>query len=231
MRIDVSENRFADSQKLADALAGEIAARTRRAIDERGKATLVLPGGNSPRRFLTRLGEQPLDWARVTVTLTDERQVPADNQRANARLLRDTLFLGTAAAANFVPLYAQAADGTVDAAHIEADIGALPLPFDAVVLGMGTDGHCASLFPDADRLADALRADAGARVMPIQAPSAGEPRVTLTLAALVDTRSLYLHIEGDAKRRVLDRVLRGESAPVGDVLRHAGTRPQIYWCL
>ncbi len=230
LNIELEQHRFVDGVALAEALATELAERIGAAIAERGRATLVLPGGNSPRRFLTRLGQSTLDWSRVTVTLTDERQVAAGNARSNARLLRETLFQGDASSAIFVPLYAQTDDDQFDFERVEANVAALALPFDAVVLGMGTDGHCASLFPDADRLAEALRADQTERVLPMLAQSAGEPRVTLTLAALVDTRALYLHIEGEAKRKVLDGILGGARAPVANVLSHARACPQIFWC-
>jgi len=228
--LHLREHRFADGAALADALTRAVVASLRDAIAARGQAILVAPGGNSPRRFLTQLGRQALDWSRVTVTLTDERQVAPDSPRANARLLRETLFQGAAAAARFVPLYASTADGHLDLERVETDVGALRLPFDTIVLGMGTDGHCASLFPAADHLDEALRTDSDARVMPMRAPGAGEPRVTLTLAALVNTRALYLHIEGSEKRGVLDRVVAGAPAPVGTVLRQSSVQPQVYWC-
>ncbi len=225
----VAEHVFADGAALAQALARAVAADLAAGIAARGAAVLAVPGGATPRRFLDALAAQPLAWERVTLTLTDERRVPADDARSNERLLRETLL--AVAPARFVPLRGAAVDADAELAEVAARIAALPLPFDAVVLGMGEDGHCASLLPDGDRLAAALDPAGAARVLPMRAPSVPEPRLTLTLPALTATRALYLHIEGAAKRAVLARALAAPaSAPVARVLAHARVRPQVFWC-
>jgi 6-phosphogluconolactonase len=113
-------------------------------------------------------------------------------------------------------------------------MAALPLPFDAVVLGMGNDGHTASFFPGGDRLPEALDLANAARVLPMRAAGAGEPRITFTLSALLDTRALFLHIEGDAKRQLLAdaRLGLGEAAdvPVRAVLTQSRVPVAVYWC-
>ena len=100
------------------------------------------------------------------------------------------------------------------------------------VLGMGTDGHTASFFPHGDRLDDALDMATESRVLPMQAEGAGEPRLTLTLAALLDARFLALHIEGQEKRDVFDMALAGTDAgsmPVRAVLHQDKTPVHIFW--
>jgi len=223
---------YSDPASLASALARAVAADLEEAIRLRGAALLAVSGGNTPRAFLRELGRQRLDWARVRVTLADERWVAPDDARSNAALLRQQLLQGAAAAARFIPLYADAPDPESGLAEVAARIGALPLPFDALVLGMGLDGHCASLFPGGDQLERALRYDAPERVLPMRAPAAPEPRITLTLPVLVNTRRLYLHIEGLAKREVLRLALDpgGESLPIGTVLRRAPEAAHLYWC-
>lgn len=224
---------FAGPWALAEALAASVAGDLRAAIDARARATLVLSGGTTPRRFLEALSRQALAWEAVDVTLADERWVSPDHERSNERLLRDTLLRGDAAAARFVPLYREdfpSPDAALET--IAQDLATLPMPFDAVVLGMGTDGHCASLFPDGDLTHEALRADAGARVLAIRAPSAGETRITLTLPALAATRAMYLHIEGAEKREVLTRALAEAApiAPIARVLAAAAATPEIFYC-
>lgn len=213
---------FPDAEALAEALAGEVAARLRAAVSARGEAALALSGGNTPRRFLQRLSAQPLDWARVAVTLVDERWVPADHDRSNARLVSRFLLQGPAAAARLIPLYRPLP--APEAALAEVERG-LPATIDVAVLGMGTDGHTASFFPGGDRLDDALDPATPARVLPMRAPGAGEPRITLTLAALLAVPHLYLHIEGEEKRAVLQRALSGEgqdaALPIRAVLAQA----------
>jgi 6-phosphogluconolactonase len=221
-----------DPATLAAALARAIAADLNEAIRLRGAALLAVSGGNTPKAFLRALSQERLEWGKVRVTLVDERWVAPDDARSNAALLAAHLLQNLAAKAQFVPLYANAKDPESGLAEVEARIAALPLPFDALVLGMGLDGHCASLFPGGDNLARALRYDAPERVLPMRAPAAPEPRITLTLPVLVNTRRLYLHIEGLAKREVLQLALDpgGESLPVGTVLRRAPEAAHLYWC-
>lgn len=222
--------RFADGDALACALADRIASDIARALANAPRATLALSGGNTPRRFFVALSQRELPWSRVDVVPVDERWVPPAHERANARLLREQLFQHHAQHAAFVPLYADTATPEASLGVIEARVRALSHPFAAVVLGMGDDGHTASWFPGGDHLARALDPDEPARVVTMRAPGAPEPRITLTLPAVLDTRALYLHIEGASKQRVLDRALAGDPLPVTVLLTHAPRAPDIYWC-
>jgi len=221
-----------DPVTLATALAQAVAADLREALKLRGSALLAVSGGNTPRGFLRALSRERLEWSRVSVTLTDERWVAPEDARSNAALVRDTLLQGDAGQARFVPLFADAPDPEAGLAAVAARVGALPLPFDALVLGMGLDGHCASLFPGGDHLAAAMRYDAPERVLPMRAPAAPEPRITMTMSTLVATRRLYVHIEGAPKREVLRLALEpgGESLPIGALLRRAAEAAHLYWC-
>jgi len=223
---------FADSETLAGALAAAVAADLRAGIDARGGALVALSGGTTPRRFLQRLSEQPLDWDKVTVTLVDERWVAPDNDRSNARLLAEHLLRGAAAAAHFLPLFRDTPEPEDALPELERRFAGLPAAFDAIVLGMGADGHTASFFPGGDHLQAALDPATSARLLPMRAPGAGEARITLTLPVLLAARHLYLHIEGAEKRAVLDRALAGVGAdaglPIRTVLAHAGTPVKTY---
>lgn len=230
----IQRNEFADPAALAQALASSVADDLRTALHERDSASLALSGGNTPKAFMRALSAQSLDWSRVSVTLVDERWVPEDNARSNAALLRENLLRGPAAAARFLPLYRATSTPEEALEALEHDLAALPSPFDAVVLGMGNDGHTASFFPGGDRLAEALDPDSVLRVLPMRAPGAGEPRITLTLPPLLAARHLYLHIEGEEKQAVLAQALGGTDAgagyPVRAVLRHARWPVATYWC-
>lgn len=223
---------FADSEALAGALAAAVAADLRAGIDARGGALLALSGGTTPKRFMQRLSEQSLDWDKVTVTLVDERWVAPDNERSNARLLRGHLLRGEAAAAHFLPLFRDTPEPEDALAELERRFASLPPSFDAIVLGMGSDGHTASFFPGGDHLAAALDPASPARLLPMRAPGAGEARITLTLPVLLAARHLYLHIEGAEKRAVLDRALAGVGAdgqlPIRIVLAQAATPVVTY---
>ena len=214
---------------LAAALADAVAAVLRRAQAARERATLALSGGSTPGPFLAALATRALDWPRLTVTLADERWVPVGHPRANATLVRDTLLQGAAGVARFVPLYAAAPTPEAGLAAVRAGIDALPLPLDVVVLGMGDDGHIASLFPGGDQLAAALDPQTLARVLPMRAPAAAEPRISLTLPLLAGARSVFLLITGESKRAVLERAIDDARLPVHALLAQTRTPIAVYW--
>lgn len=224
---------FPDLAALAESLATTIANDLRIALTARGRASLALSGGNTPKRFLQALSLQPLPWQDVVVTLVDERWVPESNERSNARLLRENLLRNAAVEARFLPLYRDTPEPEQALLEVERDLSSLPSPFDAVVLGMGNDGHTASFFPGGDRLADALDPATTAVVLPMRAPGAGEPRITLTLPPILAARHLYLHIEGAEKQRVLEDAISGNGAgagyPMRSVLRHAISPVQVFY--
>lgn len=232
--LDVTTHSFTDCHALATALAERIAGRLRNGIAERGHALLAVSGGSTPRHFFEKLSRQSLDWSKVTVTLVDERWVPESNERSNASMVKAMLLQHAASNAQFVPLYTDAPTPEAGLVAVRARMASLELPFDAVVLGMGNDGHTASFFPDGDRLPEALDLKNTTRVLPMRAAGAGEPRITFTLSALLDTRALYLHIEGDTKRQLLAdaRLALGEAAnfPVRSVLTQQRVPVAVYWC-
>jgi 6-phosphogluconolactonase len=217
---------------LAAALADTIAAAIRKRLEKDGAAAIAVSGGTTPVRFFQALSEEILNWSAVTITLVDERWVSADSPRSNAGLVKTNLLRGRAAAASFIPLANAATTPEDGQAGIEQAIRALHLPFAAVTLGMGNDGHTASFFPGGDRLAEALNPSAGQIIETMHAPGAGEPRVTLTLPLLLAADTVAIQIEGAAKRAALDAAM--QPGPVLDMpiraVLAARPAPDIYWC-
>lgn len=223
---------FADKPTLAKELAESVADRIRSAIATRGEASIAVSGGSTPGKFFQALGKtRDIDWSKVTVTLVDERWVPETSDRSNALLVNEKMLQGPAAIARFFPLYSGGeVPDEAAVAKTNALMAELPKPFAAVILGMGNDGHTASFFPGGDTLDQALT-DKGP-TLALEAPGAGEPRITFTLPRLLETDALYLHIEGDEKAAVLDKALADgpvAEMPVRAVLR-SGAPLTVYWC-
>jgi 6-phosphogluconolactonase len=220
---------FPSRPELAEKLAATIAEKLSDAIAARGTGFIAVSGGSTPALLFAELSKAAIDWKKVIVTLIDERLVPPTSPRSNARLVADKLLQGPAAAARFVPLYHGTDDGEEAADLAKAALGKLPWPLDVAVLGMGGDGHTASFFPDAPDIAELLATDAAKLVLHVEAASAGEHRLTLTLGKIAEAGLLVLHIEGQEKRQVLDRALGGEKLPIR-VAIEASPRPvEIFW--
>ena len=194
---------YSSPEALAEELAASIAADLAAAVAARGRALLAVSGGSTPKRLFERLATHEIDWSAVTIVPVDERWVPEDHERSNAKLVADHLLRGPAARAGFVSLHVPTETPETGMSKVAARIRALPLPFDVLTLGMGTDGHTASFFPGGDNLARATQNDTVELVVPMRAPGAAEPRVTLTLPVILGARRIVLHIEGDGKRDVL----------------------------
>jgi len=209
--------------QLAEAVAGALSAD----LEQQPRALLVVSGGSTPVTFFARLAAMALPWERIDVTLADERWVGEDNADSNARLVREQLLVGPAAAAKFHPLTSDEATPEQGAAAVAERIAKLPWPASAVILGMGGDGHTASLFPDSGELGLALTTDEA--VVAVRAPSVPQPRITLSAAYLHRARRHILHIVGDNKRSVLARALAGDDARELPIRAFLACPLAVYW--
>ncbi len=225
--IEVARQLYPDRDTLMRGLAQLVADQLRaahasrhRATDGRSKrVTLAVPGGTTPGPFLAALSEADLAWADVDVMLTDERLVAETSERANSRLLRETLLRNAAADANFVHFHAIGTRVNFILDVIRDRVAAV-LPIDVLVLGMGADMHTASLFPRAPGLAEALAADAPTLVR-VEPPGQPEARLTLSAPVLRGADVIHILITGPDKRNALDTALAGgpvEDAPVRAIL-------------
>lgn len=217
MRWQEAGNRDALAESLADALLLQLD----QALQSDGRASLVVSGGSTPAPVFKALSVADINWSAVSVTLADERWVPPGHADSNESLVRDTLLVDKAASAQFVSLYRPEVAPEDALAAIEADLNTMPWPISALILGMGNDGHTASLFPDApaQELAAAMALDNPSLVALMHPPSVSQVRITLTRAALLSSAHRYLHITGEDKLGVLSKALEqvqgGDDAPVG----------------
>jgi 6-phosphogluconolactonase len=227
-----NEHRFPDGLALAHALSGEIEVDLNEAIAARGSASLVVSGGRTPQRLFEQLRTERIDWSKVWVTLADERWVDTTSELSNERFVRETLLQGPAASARFVGLKNPAPTPEAGAEWATRALTRAPRPFDVVVLGMGEDGHTASLFPGSLALTRALDPSAAPACVAVNALVAPHARMSLNLAALLDSRRIILHIEGEAKWRVYLRARAAGPAaelPIRAILHQKETPVDVFW--
>jgi 6-phosphogluconolactonase len=224
-----------DSQgELAEAVAGDVGFIVESAVDARNASLIALPGGEDVAPIYARLAKQSLQWKRVTIIPTDDRLVPVESELANVREIARA-FLPTGA--RVIPI----ASGTADDYRLagnaaDARLQDLSWPPDLVWLGVGEDGHTASIFsgPDLKEALDAPKARRAIGVMPDPLPAdAPVARVTLTRPAILSARTILITVTGDAKRELLEQAIAdGHSSrlPIGRVLAEVEQPIDIHWC-
>ncbi|MBV8659760.1 MAG: 6-phosphogluconolactonase [Burkholderiales bacterium] len=210
-------------------LAREIAQALQTAIAERGTASLAVSGGKTPVGMFQQLRQMQLPWSKVSITLVDDRWLPLDHADSNERLVREHLLKYQVEAATFYSLVTADPTPEQGQAAVDARLRAIPQPFDVVVLGMGEDGHTASLFPCAPELATATDMHDAALVCAVNPRTAPYPRISLTLRTLVQARMLLLHLAGDNKRTVYQDAIEGGTLPIARVLTGATGTRRVYW--
>ena len=222
----------ADGDELAAQCARRIGAAIDEAVHARGRALVALAGGRTSPPILQRLAVQERDWSRVTVLPSDERWVARDHDDCNLRQLRAAM--AGAEVLSWLPLVPDGPLGPLHAAFANRQLTEHGGVIDLCMLGMGTDGHIASLFPGAPNLHTALSpdfADAAIAIVPNPMPAAGpHPRISLTLARILASRQLLLVITGAEKRAVLERARHGDRhLPVAALLAAAHPSAEIHW--
>jgi 6-phosphogluconolactonase len=187
----IEEHNFTSIEAAADELAGNLASAMRGAISARGGALLAVSGGNTPKYVFERLHQYNVDWRHVQVTLTDERWVPVDHPDSNEKLVRSCLLQGPAAAATFISLFGGEESSEKGQSACEERLKTLMMPFDAVYVGMGDDGHFASLFPG-----DPALHVHNSLCVAVSATESRLPRISLTLPAILNANKIFLLFSG-----------------------------------
>lgn len=229
---DPHERRFGNLDALHEQLAVDIADALRGGLAAGRGASLVIPGGQSPVPLFERLADAELDWDDVWITLGDERWVGTDDPASNERLAREHLLKRSAAAAHFVGLRNGAASAQAGAAASWSAVAELPRPFDFMLLGMGDDGHTASLFPGSPGLERALDLSQPPGCVAMTSPATPRERLSFNLRALLDCRRIGVLISGKAKWATYERA-RGagpvSEMPVRALLRQQNVPISVYW--
>lgn len=224
------EYEFESRQAASEAAASRIEALLAARLKAQGEASLVVSGGTTPKQCFTALSEADIDWANVHVLLSDERWVPADDGDSNENLVRADLLQKRAADAQFLPYYEAGTDIEARCGELDKSIRLQPFPFACTLLGMGEDGHFASLFPDAQNLAEGLDDDGSRLCIPVTTAASSHARISLTLTAISRSDEVVLLIFGHAKRRVYEQAKSsGNTFPVASLLKQKRAPVIVYW--
>jgi 6-phosphogluconolactonase len=198
----IKRHYFNTMSALANALTQSATAILRATLDKNDKASLAIPGGRTPSAYLPRLGQQNLPWQRIFVTISDERWVDTTQEDSNERLIREYFLQYTQTPPHFISLKTTHTHPDQAIENINVRLSKLPLPFNLIILGLGEDGHIASLFPGMTLDPDAT--DLCQAALPPAAPSS---RISLSFRTLIDSDRIILAITGAKKRKLLDQLV------------------------
>ncbi len=231
--IDAEWWDYDDADELAEAVAGDVGFIIEQALEARGRAIVAFPGGDTPRPALELLSQRKIEWADVTIVPTDDRLVPPTDPRSNVGMLAK-LFLPKKA--RVVPLCAGETDPQAAGRAADERLAALEWPLDLAWLGVGADGHVASIFPgpDYDGALNGPKVRRAMGVRPDPMPAAMQvDRVTLTKSALVSARVVTLVLTGKDKRKLVEKAIKDGAAsnlPIGRLLADLDMDIDIHWC-
>ena len=224
-------NEFSSRNELDLALANNVAQILTDAVKAKGKASIAVSGGSTPKGFFELLSNKDLPWKQITITLADERWVDITNDASNTKLVHENLLQNKAVEANFFHIKQGETLTTNVLTDLNIAANATVLPFDVLILGMGEDGHTASLFPCSEEIHVALSEDAAPllKVVPTTAP---HDRITYSYSYLSKSANTFLHIAGEGKKNVLNQAIENDEIvkmPIRAFLHHPSLNTNVYW--
>lgn len=224
----MTEHFFDTRLEASTAAAGRMAELLANRLDNQSKASIIVSGGTSPKNCMAALAKTPLDWQRVQIALSDERWVPPDHEDSNEKLVRESLLVDEAASATLLPVYAE---DVSPEERCEILQNPLPvLPFACSLIGIGADGHFASLFPDAEQLALGLDVECGRLYMPVTTAASPHVRISMTLAAISRSDEIVLLFFGDEKLDVFKQAVASSNGdPLSRLLRQKRAPVRAFW--
>lgn len=223
-------NEYTSTNELNPAFADRVAAILATAIDKKGCASLVVSGGSTPLPFFKALSNKDLAWDKVTVTLADERWVDGEHKDSNTTLVLNNLIQNKAASATFAAIKTSEESAFGSEVSVTQSLASLAFPLDVLILGMGEDGHTASLFPCSEQIKQGF--ESNDLVLAVQPTTAPHERMSLTLKSLLNAEQIFLHIVGQSKKDVLDKALAGDDQyemPIRAILQQDSTPVDVMY--
>ncbi len=225
---------FPDREALITELTSAIAILLSDGVSRNGRASLFVSGGSTPVQLFKSLSKSDLPWAKIDICLVDERWVTPAHQDSNEHLVKTHLLQNRAAAANFTGMWNSASTASEGEEKCTENLKKIESPFDVLILGLGNDGHTASLFPGAERLGQATDMNSGKTCLAITPVTAPHERMTLSLPAILNSKQIFLHITGQNKKDVLEQALKNgpaEEMPIRFIVRNDTQKNNcsIYW--
>jgi len=224
----MTEHRFESRDEASTAAASRIVELLKYRLKHQDQASFVISGGSSPLECFRALSEMPLDWDRVDILLSDERWVPPDHDDSNEKLAREALLVDKASEAQLQPVYAAGVSAEQRCDDLQDPLPVLP--FSCALIGMGSDGHFASLFPDADNLDAGLDVESGSLYIPVATAASPHPRVSMTLAAISRSDEIVLLFFGEEKLAIYEQARADANGfPVSKLLRQKRAPVRVFW--
>ena len=223
---------YPSNQELLQELVIHITNTLTEGIKNNGRASLAVSGGSTPVTLFQELSAIDIVWDAVTICLVDERWVSPDSDDSNEKLVRTHLLQNHAAQASFIGMKNEATTAVEGTTKCQAQLDTISKPFDVLILGLGPDGHTASLFPGAPELQEATDMQSGKVCTAVTPQTAPHGRMTLTLPAILNSRRIILHITGEKKREVLEEAIQdgpNEKLPIRYILNQDTAPFAIYW--
>ncbi len=221
---------FDSPAALEQSLINSISEKLIAAVNSKGSASIAVSGGNTPRPLFAALSQEPLPWDKITVTLADERWVATTEDDSNEKLVRNVLLQNLASQAAFLPFKNDASTAAAGQPALAKELTALG-PVDVLILGMGGDGHTASLFPCCDELGEVMKTDNPQPCHATTPKTAPYERMTMTLSWLLKSAHIMLHITGQSKFSVLTDALENPTTapPIGQLIQQAQQPVSVFY--
>ncbi|MBT5073896.1 MAG: 6-phosphogluconolactonase [Kordiimonadaceae bacterium] len=228
---DLNDYKFDNRDELLLQLKDDVMSSLSQGLDSRNKASMLLSGGTTPGPLYNLLSEQELSWHNVWFAPTDERWVEPDHQDSNERLIRETLLQNNAKNANYIGLKSAGDDPFIGQKQSNRNIAAMVMPFDVVLLGMGEDGHVASLFPGLEDTAAAMDEKNENFCHGIRRGGGDTPRMSMTLNSLLNAKKIILLFYGTKKLKIFERarLFKTDALPVSYLLHQNKVPVSLYW--